>query len=68
MIFKKQPLIVPMLACSAAPSARTRYAITTLRIAGAAPKLTVHRRYSPVAFAVSSLAPSKTSSGALNTV
>ena len=42
--------------------------MTTLRIAGAAPKLTVHSRYPPVACAVSALAPSTTSSGALNTV
>ncbi len=43
-MFKRQPLIVPMLACKAAPSARTRYAITTLRMAGAAPQVTVQNK------------------------
>lgn len=44
IIFRKQPLIVPMLACRAAPSERTRYAITTFKIAGAAPRKTVQKR------------------------
>ncbi len=34
--------MVPMLACSAEPSARTRYAITTFKMEGAAPHSTVH--------------------------
>ena len=44
IIFRKQPLIVPMLACRADPSERTRYAITTFKIAGAAPRKTVQKR------------------------
>ena len=43
-MFKKQPLMVPMLACSAAPSLRTMYAITTFRMAGTAPQLVVQNR------------------------
>ena len=48
IIFRAQPLIVPMLAWSEEPSDRTIYAITTFKIAGAAPKFTVHFMYCPV--------------------
>ena len=55
--------MVPMLACIAEPSDRTRYAMTTLRMAGTAPQLTVQNIYSRVACMVVSSAPSSTSSG-----
>ena len=43
-MFSRHPLMVPTLACSVLPSARTMYAMTTLRIAGAAPQVTVQCR------------------------
>ena len=56
--------MVPILAWSDAPSDLTRYAITTFRIAGAAPKDTVHLLYvSAVAGAVFASAPKSVSSG-----
>ena len=57
--------MVPMLAWRVLPSERTIYAITTFRMAGAAPQVTVHVKYSPVAPAVSGFVPSRASSGPL---
>ena len=62
-MLSRHPLMVPMLACIAEPSDRTRYAMTTLRMAGTAPQLTVQNIYSRVACMVVSSAPSSTSSG-----
>ena len=63
IIFKRHPLIVPTLACKDAPSALTRYAMTTFRIAGVAPKVTVHFKYPAVDAAVCASAPKRPSSG-----
>ena len=63
IIFNRHPLMVPILAWSDAPSDLTRYAITTFKIAGAAPKDTVHFKYSAVACAVFASAPKSVSSG-----
>ena len=41
-IFKRHPLMVPILAWNAEPSARTIFAMTTFSIAGTAPQVTVH--------------------------
>ena len=41
IMLRKQPLMVPMLAWRELPSARTSWAMTTLRMAGAAPQVTV---------------------------
>ena len=67
-MFNRQPHMVPRLECSAAPSALTRFAMTTLSIDGAAPSVTVQKRYPPVASAVTSSAPSKRSIGTLKKV
>ena len=62
-MFRRHPLIVPMLACKEEPSALTRYARTTFRMAGTAPQVTVHFKYSPVAAAVPASAPSTSKRG-----
>ncbi len=54
---RTQPLMVPTLAWSEAPSARTKFASTTLRIAGTAPQTVVHQSYCQVAAAVSAVVP-----------
>lgn len=59
---------VPMLAFIAAPSERTIFASTTLRIAGAASQVTVQSIYSEVAAQVSAEAPRTVSSGDFNRV
>ncbi len=43
-MLSRQPLMVPMLACNAAPSERIIYAITTFKMAGVAPSDTVQFR------------------------
>ena len=52
-----------MLAWRVAPSARTKKASTTFKMAGTAPKDTVQRIYAAVAALVSAPAPSSPSSG-----
>lgn len=43
-MFSRQPHMVPMLACSEEPSARTRYASTTFKMDGAEPSSTVQNK------------------------
>ena len=43
-LFSRQPHMVPMLACSEEPSARTRYASTTFKMDGAEPSSTVQNK------------------------
>ena len=57
MMFRMQPDMVPMLAWRAEPSLRVIWACTTFRMAGMAPKDTVHSIYCPVAVMVVSSAP-----------
>ena len=59
IIFIMQPLIVPILACTAAPSDRSRYASTTFSMVGIAPQIMAHCIYAAVAPIVSALAPNK---------
>ena len=61
-IFSRQPLMV-YTGMEGRSLARTRYAITTFRMAGVAPHRTVHFRYAAVAPEVSLLTPRRFSNG-----